>query len=476
VVSLRRARTHRAEVVLLAGLEEGRLPGRARPDAFVSDEVRRVLSKHRVPLERRDAAARDRYLFYTAVTRASSRVVLLRQAVAEDGAPREASPFWDEARRALGEAAPPVVRRGLAELTYPLDTAPSERERLRALVALAPSEPLLAQRIAAAHGTTWTRRLQRARGALARPTRLVDQELLSELLARNRFTATELETFIDCSQKWFVQRVLDPHDIDGQVDAKTRGSVAHAALHRFFTRLPATIGKDTLEAEDLPRVEGLLEEVVAESLGAIRLPQDDLAVLELGRALQRDLRAFLRSETELDHRLVPRRLEVTFGGANAQPGLKEGLVLGDYAVSGRIDRIDADPLSARGLIQDYKYSTRADGADSIDKEQRLQLPLYLLALQELLGLEPVGGVYRALRGGGVARGILREADREDAASGFNPKDYLGEDDFQTAIRTAVERSGEAVRRIRRGDVRHDPRQGTCPAWCDVHPICRVRRA
>jgi ATP-dependent helicase/DNAse subunit B len=476
VVSLRRARTHRAEVVLLAGLEEGRLPGRGRPDAFLSDEVRRILAKHRVPLDRRDHAARDRYLFYTAVTRASRRVVLIRQAVAEDGAPREPSPFWDEARRCLGDAAPPVVRRGLAELTYPLDSAPSERERLRALVALAPSEPLLAQRIAAAHGTTWARRLQRARGALARPTRLVDPELVAELQARRKFTATELESFLDCSQKWFVQRVLDPHDIDGQVDAKTRGSVAHAALHRFFTRLPATIGKDTLDAEDLPRVEALLEEVVAESLGAIRLPQDDLAVLELGRALLRDLRAFLRSETELEHRLVPRRLEVTFGGANAQPGLKEGLVLGDYAVSGRIDRIDADPLSARGLIQDYKYSTRADGADSIEKEQRLQLPLYLLALQELLGLEPVGGVYRALRGGGVARGILREADREDAAAGFNPKDYLSEAGFQEAIAHAVDRSGEVVRRIRRGDVRHDPRQGSCPAWCDVHPICRVRRA
>ena len=216
---------------------------------------------------------------------------------------------------------------------------------------------------------------------------------------------------------------------------------------------------------------------MAESLAAIRLPQDDLAVLELGRALLRDLRAFLRSETELEHRLVPRRLEVAFGGERSQPGLKEGLVLGDYAVSGRIDRIDADPLSARGLIQDYKYSTRADGADSIDKEQRLQLPLYLLALQELLGARArrrgLPGAARRRRGPrDPARGRPRGRRR-----GLQPARLpRARTTSRPRSRRAVERSGEAVRRIRRGDVRHDPRQGSCPAWCDVHPICRVRRA
>ena len=31
-------------------------------------------------------------------------------------------------------------------------------------------------------------------------------------------------------------------------------------------------------------------------------------------------------------------------------------------------------------------------------------------------------------------------------------------------------------RMRDGDVHHDPRDGTCPSWCQLAPMCRVKRA
>ena len=66
-------------------------------------------------------------------------------------------------------------------------------------------------------------------------------------------------------------------------------------------------------------------------------------------------------------------------------------------------------------MHDYKSARRADGAARIRSEEpRLQLPLYMLALRELLGLEPVGGVYRALGLGGATRGLLRRRAHEDA--------------------------------------------------------------
>jgi hypothetical protein len=30
--------------------------------------------------------------------------------------------------------------------------------------------------------------------------------------------------------------------------------------------------------------------------------------------------------------------------------------------------------------------------------------------------------------------------------------------------------------MRAGDVHHDPREGTCPSWCQLAPMCRVKRA
>ena len=52
------------------------------------------------------------------------------------------------------------------------------------------------------------------------------------------FSVTELERFADCSSAWLFERVISPRTIDAQADAMLRGSVAHSALHKFFTRIP----------------------------------------------------------------------------------------------------------------------------------------------------------------------------------------------------------------------------------------------
>ncbi|HET7844775.1 MAG TPA: hypothetical protein VFL14_11530, partial [Xanthomonadales bacterium] len=71
VLDLMRARTRRFEVVFLLGLEEGSLPRRSRTSPFLDDDRRRELGAR---LERPDQVSRDRYLFYTACTRAVRRL------------------------------------------------------------------------------------------------------------------------------------------------------------------------------------------------------------------------------------------------------------------------------------------------------------------------------------------------------------------------------------------------------------------
>src|SRR5213076_302085 len=99
VVDLLRARTRRFDVVFVLGLEEGSLPRRGAASPFLDDDVRRALDERGARLQRPDSVSRDRYLFYTACTRASERLYLVREAATDDGAPREASPFWEETRR-----------------------------------------------------------------------------------------------------------------------------------------------------------------------------------------------------------------------------------------------------------------------------------------------------------------------------------------------------------------------------------------
>ena len=462
VVGLRRARTHRVSTVIMLGLEAGRLPRRPRPDALLGDSLRRALAGRGLPLVRPDLAAADRYLLYAALTSARGQATLVRRAVDDNGRPREASPFWTEVREALGDGCPPVERFGLRDLTHELVDAPSDRERLRALASLAGADALEARRIAATV-PGWSRRIARARGAFARGTRIDDPAVLAEFAARRTFGASELEVFTDCSQRWFVDRVLRPREVDRSVDARLAGSAMHNALKRFFERLPAELGTDGVVPEQLETAQVLLARAVDDAVDALSLPQGSLAVSELRHALRRQLASFLRSEAALPHRFQPRHLEQSF----------DPLELGGFSVTGRIDRIDVDPVSARGLIHDYK-STNAESAEEIRRNRRLQLPLYMLALRDRLGLEPVGGVYRGIKKG-TTRGLLRESER-DGIEGFAAKDYLDEDAFWAIVAEAVETAQAAVARIRRGDVRHDPPDHECPSWCDAHPICRVARA
>ena len=121
-------------------------------------------------LRRLDPGERDRHLFYTAVTRPWRRLFLSRQAADEEGRLREPSPFVDEVRTALGGPdALPRRRRALGDLTWDLESAPTERERLRALACdlRDRGEWALAT---AQQRDGWVRKLERARDAYPRRT------------------------------------------------------------------------------------------------------------------------------------------------------------------------------------------------------------------------------------------------------------------------------------------------------------------
>jgi RecB family exonuclease len=168
---------------------------------------------------------------------------------------------------------------------------------------------------------------------------------------------------------------------------------------------------------------------------------------------------------------------VSFGSERSAPELQRGLDLGDgLSLGGKIDRIDVDPFSARGIVQDYKAGKHAHSAREIERELRLQIPLYMLVLRDLVGIEPLGGVYRPLAGDRKARGLLRADAREDALPGYVGNDYLDDEAFWSQVEGAKETAHELAGRIRKGDVRHDPKNGECPTWCDLWPMCRVKRA
>jgi len=474
VLDLLRARTRRFDVVFVLGLEEGSLPRRTRTSPFLDDDHRRELAAR---LERPDQVSRDRYLFYTACTRATRRLYLVREAATDDGAPREPSPFWEEVAAVFEPEDVTHARslRPLSALTWPLDSAPTERERLRALAQLSVADCDTARALADAND--WRRRIDRARNAFTRETRLSNDAIRSWFGSRTMFSATELERFADCSSAWLFERVISPRTIDAVVDPLLRGSVAHQALYRFYSGLPKEVGHDRVTPENVEQAVRFLRLCLDEALrGGVRLELTELEAAELEETLWRDLEGFVRDEAKSPLQLLPRRFEVAFGSDRSAPELQRGLDLGDgLYLSGKIDRIDVDPFSARGIVQDYKSGRTAHSAKQIDEELKLQIPLYMLVLRDLVGIEPLGGVYRALGGSRQSRGLLSAEAAEDLP-GYARNDYLAQDDFWALVESARERARGYAQRIRGGDVRHDPKGGECPSWCDLWTMCRIERA
>ncbi len=463
ILGLRRARTRRFQAAFVLGLEEGSLPGAGNDRRLLGSEA-----AGQIGLQRTDPAEIDRHLFATACTRPWKRLHLVRQASSEDGKPLQPSPFLTEVKRLL-DPATPTRRRNLSDSAWPLEAAPDDRNRQRALARDLRDAPDWA--IAMAGSLGWERKLRRAQGSFKRSTALRNPQVLASLAATERFSVTDLERFGDCSSIWFVERMLRPGEIDFELDAKLRGSVAHATLARFFAQLPAELGMERLTPENVEDAWPVMLRCLHDALGGQRVG-DTVGGRELARSLERDLEAFLRTEATLNMEFVPRRFEVRFGGASSPPGLKEGLKIGDFAVTGTIDRIDMDPgMSPRGVLWDYKSGATVHPAAQLARQGKLQLPLYIMALRDLLGIEPIGGLYRALAGKRDARGMVLDAEIGEAR--LNKNDRLDSEAFWQHVEDASEMAIEVVRRVRAGDVRHDPRGGRCPSWCTYFTVCRV---
>ena len=233
VLDLLRARTRRFDTVFVLGLEEGSLPRTRHGSPFLDDDRRRELGAR---LERPDPVSRDRYLFYTACTRATRRLYLVRQAATDDGSPARGEPVLAGRRGGLRRRRRRARdrRRALSELTWPIEAAPTERERLRALARLSAATPTARSR--ARRRERLEPPARRARSALRRETRLTSAELLAVLGAQPTFGATELERFVDCSSAWLFERVVDPKTIDAE---PTRCCAARSPTRRCTPSTPA---------------------------------------------------------------------------------------------------------------------------------------------------------------------------------------------------------------------------------------------
>jgi RecB family exonuclease len=490
-----RLRAARFDHVVVGSLQDGEFPRRDRgADPFLSDAQRQTLGLD----PRRDTEAEERYLFHACLALARESLVLSYRDSDEDGAATARSPLIDDVRALLapapdGTGPDPLeeeitVTRDLAQVVAPLAEAASEDELARALAAHGPGAgaPMLLARVGVEGELSYRligriEEARRAEAASRAPGPLTNPAALGSLAEVAAYGGTTLEEFDVCSYRWFAGHELDPQLLDPVPDPLVQGGLMHAALERLYGERP---GGDPLPrpgtlAAWTARGRELVAEIVAErELGS------HPAERAMARRVERLLERFLAEEAERETGgFAPWLLEARFG--EDPDAERPVLELGGWGLHGAVDRVDRD-RDGRAVVIDYKLAGSVTARDKFEERAKLQLPLYLLAVAEHWGAEPVAALYHPLRGSSSRRprGVVSAAVAGDLA-GYDlyRTDVVEPEGLDELLEETRRRASEIVARIRAGDVRRDPgpRFGlrghdVCPAYCTFAPICRRDRA
>ncbi len=448
-------RARRFRVVFVGGLQESEFPLPGAPEPFLSDERRRELAEATglVLPATEDALARERYLFYACVSRATEQLVLSYRSSDEEGNLALRSPFIADVAELLVEDWPERRRRRLlADVVWPLGEAPTARERARAQAALASVQAGVA--LDGGDGE-WT----------------LGEAALERVRHRRILSGGALESYAACPFKWLVERQLEPARFEPEPDPIARGNFMHAALEDVITRL-----EDSVTASTLPDAYRILDEVLAEMPATIGRGRPEGIRAGIRAALEADLRRYLAHEAADGCGWDPEGIELRFGFEDEEGSLP-ALVLGDgpdrILVRGVIDRVDVEPgRSGRAVVRDYKSGSARPEQQGARwaTDRQLQVALYMLVVRELLGQQPVAGLYQPLGGGDLrARGVFLQGAPVGARVVHT--DARSQEELDELLEDAAARAVAIAAELRSG--RLEPCPETCSReGCMFPGICR----
>ena len=270
--------------------------------------------------------------------------------------------------------------------------------------------------------------------------------------------------------KWFVQRLLRAEDLDPEPEPLTRGSIAHDVLETTHRRLGERTGSARVSPERLELARTLMREALAERLGERSLSARPEREAAARRRLEVDLDRYLEHAAREGSPWEPAHLELSFGfEADEHPAfaLDEGVF-----VRGRIDRVDVSPRG-EAIVYDYKGRSVPEPARWVS-EGRVQIAVYMRAVEQLLGLRVVGGFYQPTSGRELRpRGVL-VADRAPELATVNG-DRREPEAVEELVQDALAVAREAAAQARAG--RLEGRPGSCAfgGGCEFPSICRCVR-
>jgi RecB family exonuclease len=462
-----------------------------------------------------DLAPSEMLLFYQLVTRPTESLTLSYAALDAKAQPLPPSPLLVELERCFGDVEVPRTVQSLGYLA-PLAGEPLSRSDLRRDAVLAAQErrrELLASMVRSPGTGDVANSIIDGIEAVASRGRRQDfgafegmcgseaaLKVLSERYgAQYLWSPSRLETYAVCPFRFFGEYLLKLAPLPElalESDMARRGSLLHDTLARLYQRLAAAE-----PAAPPPPPEAVAENFHQElqSLAGARPGRGlDAALREIERrqiaawatqfAAQHD--EYCRAWAHLDVPLVATHFEVRFGKSNRradEPPADAGLstetpfeleVAGEtLRFGGQIDRIDVGRVGDTTVFNviDYKTGVTRLREEDLAAGKQLQLPLYAMAVAELLLAEHeaagLAAGYWSVRGKGfnlgarsggpMALGVIADGAVRPAEAWLAQREAL------------IERIREIVASIRQGwfPVFNDDLQ--CARFCPFNTACRI---
>lgn len=475
----------RPRVVYVMGLTERVFPRRVMDDPFFRDDEREVLRESAgIHLElQRDRADDERLLFYMAVTAPIERLVLSfpRSSEESDSLP---SFFLDEVRSALdaaGERLPAVVRT-LADVAPSIEECANDRDRLLAACSVLGDSAAVSAEL-----PDDIRAVVETRGHPPAPT--LSAESTAAFGAARRYSVTEIEEYHRCPFQHFAKYGLKLRlEADG-AGPKDRGALHHDTLRRTLRAMAAS--------GETPDRRRLLDAFVREMADCLNERTVD-ARPHRRELMERAVRGALEVCAEREERyrdlfnMTPAHFELAFGMEDTtdEDGRSRDydpassphplVIAGDDGepihLCGAIDRMDLAADCRTAMVLDYKMGGTKEWAE-IKEGKSIQIPLYLMAVEQVWQMVGAVGCYDSPRDNGRRRFYRRELVDVRAfqplpgvEDGRLAKPVAGEE-YQGAVTAAKRTVIDAAAGIRSGRI--SPTPGEHCRWCDFVDVCRT---
>lgn len=460
----------------LGGFLENEFPPVTRAPFFSTGEDARNVPLFLNPVD----ASADRYLFYHYLRRTRSRFMITYPA-SQSGNPMIPSPMLREISRCFGLNRSEMVKSGYEKKQIYSETdlqknigersarqdCKDELEELWRIYEILPGKK--------SNTEICINAIESSR--LDPEVRVSPDD---DLFQKNVYSVSQLETYGNCPFQYYVERILrlsEPEELPEEMTALERGGLIHKILFKFYTERKAKenlpIDSDMEEESARKRIREIAEEEMS------HFPYDDIfwenekeRITGYDGPEGRDgiLGGFISNERKYFDSgpvFLPEFFEAGFGRLPRQLGDKDSISTtryyiiphpeGEIRLRGKVDRVEI--LGDHFAVVDYKTGSAKKIGD-LEDGKSLQLPVYLLAMKDLLErnyekeFHPAGGIFYVLKTeNNINRApqiFLKDRKKELGAARKRSGAMESEEELNDIIRIALNFISDYITVIRKG--------------------------